>query len=268
MDYSSFVSYRSLWLLTLALIFTGCSKPVEKPKPEPHSYDPATLVEHTAPAPVPTPPMFVPPRVEIPKPAWDLICDAEVGTTSEAYYMSHKIRFPEWSGGYSGITWGIGYDGSTEKYDTILRDWKKLEGVERLAATYKYHGHAAKEVLTTVNDILVPWSLAVEVFDKTTIPRFYQLTMRTFPGAGELDINAQGALVSMVYNRGGSLVGDSRVDMRDIANCVPKKDYRGIARALRHMNVTMSDTWRRQGVYAGLSKRREAEAEMVESCIK
>lgn len=213
-------------------------------------------------------PLFSPPKVTINKGAWDLIAYAEVGTVSEAYYMRSRIRFPEWPGGTSGVTWGIGYDSGYNTPSAVLRDWHKISEVERLASVAGYKGQQARARLTTVNDILIPWKTAVEVFDNTTIPRFYQLMLRTFPGAERLDMDAQGALTSMIYNRGGSLVGDSRVDLRTIAKLVPRKDYKGIAGALRNMNVTMGPTWRRQGVYEGLSKRREAEAKMVEACIK
>lgn len=283
-------SYCSLWILSLALMLGGCSKPAPVPEktqkqpleavPTPFEHVPVERTATVAPVDkygfydvkvkaevVPPAPLFVAPVVVLPQVAWNLICDSEVGTTSESYYMSHKIRFPEWSGGYSGITWGIGYDGSTETRSAIIRDWKALNGVERLADTCKYKGQAAREQLTTVNDIVVPWHIAVDVFNNSTIPVFYQSTKRAFPGLEWLANDAQGALVSLVYNRGSSLVGASRVDMRDIAAAVPKKDYKAIAAALRHMNVTMCNTWSRQGVYTGLSKRRELEAELVESCL-
>jgi hypothetical protein len=191
-----------------------------------------------------------------------------VGTTSEKYYMSHKIRYPEWPGGNSGVTWGIGYDSGYNSKNGILRAWQKIAEVERLATCAGITGAKAKVKLTTVDDILIPWDVSVEVFNETTVPTFYQLMLRTFPGAGDLNIDTQGALTSMVYNRGGSLVGDSRVDLRTIAKAVPKKDYQGIANALRHMNVTMGPRWRSQGVYNGLSARRIAEAKMVEDSIK
>ena len=197
-----------------------------------------------------------------------MICDAEVGTTSESYYMSHKIRYPEWPGGNSGVTWGIGFDSGYNTSGAILRAWQKIAEVERLARCAGITGQKARAKLTTVNDIPIPWTVAVEVFDQTTVPRFYQEMLRAFPGAENLNIDTQGALTSMVYNRGGSLIGDSRVDLRTIAKAVPKKDYHAIADALRHMNVTMGPKWRAQGVYNGLSVRRNAEAKMVEDSIK
>ncbi|MEI6870642.1 MAG: hypothetical protein WCL08_00030 [Verrucomicrobiota bacterium] len=243
---------------------TPVSPPVSTPTPHKDSEDyPISAIAESK-------PLFTPPSTDpkINQAAWNLICDAEVGTTSEAYYMTHKIRFPEWPEGQSGVTWGIGYDAGYNTKDSILRTWKQISEVERLALCAGVKGARAKTMWTTVDDILIPWSVAVEVFNETTIPRFYQEMCRAFPGAKELKLDAQGALTSMVYNRGGSLIGDSRIDLRTIAKAVPNKDYKTIAEALRHMNVTMGPKWRSQGEYAGLSKRREAEARMVEGCIK
>ena len=285
----------SLWGHTLALIFLAvacfpaCEKRIEKEnrvKETPPNFTQPTPVVKPTPTPAPraTPqpittedipaladaPLFSPPTTspQLNQAAWDLICYAEVGTTSEKYYMSHRIRFPEWPDGNSGVTWGIGYDAGYNTKTGILRTWRKISEVERLSTCAGITGQKARAKLTTVNDILIPWSVAVEVFNETTVPLFYQLMLRTFPGAENLNIDTQGALTSMVYNRGGSLVGDSRIDLRTIARCVPKKDYQGIADALRHMNVTMGPKWRSQGVYAGLSARRNSEAKMVEDSIK
>ena len=55
--------------------------------------------------------------------------------------------------------------------------------------------------------------------------------------------------------------GDSRLEMRNIRDLVPKKDYKGIAKELRKMKRI----WQGKNL-DGLIDRREAEAKLVESC--
>lgn len=208
--------------------------------------------------------MFSPPTFDLDRRAEALIVSAEVGGNSEKAYAPY--RRPEWPGGASGVTVGIGWDCGYNDRATILRVWVKSEGKEKLASVARLTGAKAKAALPAVRDIVIPWWMAQEAFRGDTVPRFYQQMTRCWPGVEDLDNVAQGALLSVVFNRGPSLVGDSRVDMRTIAKLVQKKDYRGIAEAIRHMNITMGPAWRRQGIYNGLSARREAEAKLVESC--
>ena len=55
--------------------------------------------------------------------------------------------------------------------------------------------------------------------------------------------------------------GDSRLEMRNIRVLVPKKDYKGIAEELRKMKRI----WKGKGL-DGLLARRDAEADLVETC--
>jgi GH24 family phage-related lysozyme (muramidase) len=66
---------------------------------------------------------------------------------------------------------------------------------------------------------------------------------------------------SLVFNRGTSLVGDKRLEMRNIKVLIPKKDYKKIAQEIR----SMKRLWRGKNL-DGLIERREAEAKLIESC--
>jgi GH24 family phage-related lysozyme (muramidase) len=224
---------------------------------EPHEIDPATIAGK---------PLFAPPSFFLDPRAAKLIISEEVGGVTEKEYWPY--RHPEWPGGSSGVTIGIGWDCGYNTADTILRVWRKSGDKLRLVECAGIRGVPAKSKAREVKDIVIPWTMANDVFQEDTVPRFYQQMKRAFPGVEDLDPVAQGAILSVVFNRGPSLVGDSRVDMREIARYVPSKNYYKISNAIRHMNVTMGTTWKRQGVYEGLSKRRIAEAELVESCIK
>ncbi len=64
--------------------------------------------------------------------------------------------------------------------------------------------------------------------------RTFKTTLKGWSGSvdvfwDETDATGQGALVSMIYNRGNKLDGDRRKEMRAIVNLVAKADYEGIA---------------------------------------
>jgi hypothetical protein len=112
----------------------------------------------------------------------------------------------------------------------ILGDWGALgePSVVRLANTQPYVGPSARAHLHEVKDIRVSWELSTEVFDRVDLARTAALCRRTFPGFEELRPNAQAAIISLVFNRGNSLAGPKRVEMRAIRDLVPHKDYDGI----------------------------------------
>lgn len=196
--------------------------------------------------------VFAPPRIELTPEATALILEQE-----------GFAKRPEWPKGYSGITWGYGYDGGYYSRENILSDWRNLYARERLAETSGITGQKARAILPRYVDIVIDWSIAKQVFEAITIPRYWQLTKRTFPGFEELCPNAQGSLVSLVYNRGSSLEGDRRKEMREIYRLVPKKDYAGIAQQLKQM----TRVWMGTDIYNGMKARRYAEAALVETCL-
>lgn len=196
------------------------------------------------------------PKPELSPLGMELILDGETG--GKAYY--NRNPHPEWPGGPSGVTWGIGYDATAQSAKLIKQDWEKLRGSDedRLAATQQYSGQAAKAKLGTVRDILVEWDLAVEVFTEVDLARNWQLCQRTFPGFDSLRPNAQAAILSLVFNRGAALSGPKRKEMRDIRDAVPRKDYRAMADA----EISMIRLWVGTDIAAGMRNRRKAEAKL------
>ena len=65
----------------------------------------------------------------------------------------------------------------------------------------------------------------------------------------------------MVFNRGTSLKGPSRMEMRKIKELIPKKDYKGIANEVRKMKRL----WIGKNL-DGLLERRDSEADLIEKC--
>lgn len=202
----------------------------------------------------------LPPAPQLSTDGYQLILDYEVGG-GQRYYERFLLH-PTWPGAASGITVGVGYDCGYNSRAVILADWKRLDERERLARTAGLKMKTAKEHLAEVRDILISWELAEGVFQHVTLARFYQLARRTFPGLEDLHPNAQAALVSLIFNRGNSMSGPSRVEMREIRRLVPLQDYGAIAGELRKMKRL----WAGRNL-DGLIRRREAEARLVESCL-
>lgn len=189
-----------------------------------------------------------------------LILDFEVGG-GEAYYNSRGLKSPIWPGAASGVTIGVGYDLGYNTADTIRSDWSALDGatVTRLCTVAGKTGQTAKAALSSVKDIVVSWPSALAVYEAVTIPKFVEQTRDAFPGYDDLDPNCQGALVSLVFNRGASMKGDRRIEMRAIRDLVPQKDYAGIADQLRKMKRI----WKGTDIEKGMNRRRDAEADLV-----
>lgn len=215
---------------------------------------------HAQPIPLTAPP----PAPQLTADGRALILEFETG--GKAGYNRH----PEWPGFASGVTIGIGYDLGYNSAAVILADWHAHAQRTRLATVAGIHGAAAKPQASRLHDILTSWDLATEVFNEVTVARFHALSARTFPGFTALHPDAQAAILSLVFNRGNSLTGPRRVEMRAIAAAIRpaatgrKPDYAGIALQLRKMK----SLWRGTDIERGMARRREAEARLVESAAR
>ena len=182
--------------------------------------------------------------------------------SSPAFYRK-RLERPIWPGGASGVTWGIGYDGAHATAVTIRDDWQAHGQVERLASTTGISGTRARDALPRYRDIITPFEHAADVFENRSLIEYERRAERAFrDGFVDLRPGACSALVSLVYNRGASMTGDSRREMRVLRDdCIPKQDYACIARELR----SMCRLWRGTVNEKGLCARREAEAVLAES---
>jgi GH24 family phage-related lysozyme (muramidase) len=195
--------------------------------------------------------------------ALNLLYEYEVGG-GRPYYNKFLTK-PTWPGEASGMTLGIGIDCGYYTPDELAEMFSFLpkDQLEIVKGASGKTGQAGKEYTKANKDkgIVVSWDQAVDIFNKYTVPKFERLAEKAFPGLDQLCDNAYGALVSLVFNRGTSMTGDNRLEMRNIRVLVPKKDYKGIAEELRKMKRI----WEGKDMQ-GLLDRREAEAKLVESC--
>lgn len=194
----------------------------------------------------------------LPAVAIDLIVSFEIN--SPAFY-EQKLQAPVWPQGESGVTVGIGYDLGYQAASVILQDWRAHSERSRLALQAGIKGEAAKARIASLHDIRTSYALARQVFDDTTVVTYYRAMRRAYPGAEKLHPIAQGVLTSLTYNRGTSMRGERRREMATIRDvCVPAADYVCMALELR----AMTRVWKGSSIERGMTRRRNAEAGLLE----
>ena len=194
--------------------------------------------------------------------AIEMIIQHEVG--GRAVYEK-RYQKPIWAGGDSGLTIGLGYDIGYVKEAQLFLDWQGLN-LNFLNALKRFCGVKGEVVKTMMRgevlNVIIPYNIAYEVFVKKSIPKYYALTKKIYPQLDELNEDTRGALVSMVYNRGAKIDGDSRKEMKAIVDLVAKKDYEGIAEQIEQSKRL----WEGKGL-DGLVIRREAEADLIRESL-
>lgn len=190
--------------------------------------------------------------------AVNLIFAFEVGSQS---MYERRYRKPVWPGGDSGAVIGIGFDLGYHTAEEIRKTWGPhldAEVVEKLVSVAGIRGEAAKEALSSIADVDIPWSAAVVVFKETTLAKFGGLVIAAFPNAEELPPDSFGALVSLVYNRGIGMDGDRKTEMRAIRDLMAARAFDKVPEQIR----AMKRLW--PASMTGLLKRRDAEAALFE----
>ena len=195
----------------------------------------------------------------ISKKSIDMIINHEIG--GKAYYEK-VLQKPTFPGGQSGVTIGLGYDLGYNTEKQFLEDWSdklNLNFLTPLRKVIGLKGETAKQMLRgEILQVRVPYNAAYEVFIKKSLPRYYAMTKAIYPELDTLNEDTRGALVSMIYNRGNKIEGDSRKEMKAIVDLVAKKDYEGIADQIERSKRL----WENKGL-DGLVKRREEEADLI-----
>ena len=204
------------------------------------------------------------------KKSLELILEFEVGG-GENYYNKF-LKNPAWPEGQSGVTIGVGYDLGYVNKTEFSEDWKGLpkETFDRLYKVVGIKGYNAKNLIRGLKDITIPWELSLQVFTNKTVTKFWNLTRDTFPNFDKMPEDAKGGLVSLVFNRGAALEGDRRREMkliRDGMKLVSNYDQKAltfIANQIRNMKRI----WISGSIEKGMSRRRDAEAKIIEESLK
>jgi len=182
--------------------------------------------------------------------------------TSKTFYEK-RYQSPIWPGGESGVTIGIGYDLAFPSAKQLADTWGPLisaTDLQLLQSVRSKSGLNAKAAIPGVKSVKIPFEKAIRVFHLVTLPEYAGKTKRLYPGVQKLPPDAQGSLISLVYNRGTKTDGDRRKEMKKIIELVANGDLAGIAAQLRSMKRLWDPA-----KAGGLITRREKEAQMVEN---
>ncbi len=219
-----------------------------------------TVVEHLIEKVLGPPTDPVAHTMKISRKGMDQIVDFEI--YSKANY-NRRLKSPTWPGIESGVTIGIGYDLGYHSESKIEKDWKgQIDDVdlEDLKAVSGLRGQAAKAKIHSLRHISISIEVAQEVFLTSVLADQAKKTIRAYPGVEKLPADAQAMLVSLIFNRGGSLKNtDRRKEMRAIRPLVALGDLAGIAAQIR----AMKRLWEGLNM-GGLLKRRNKEADFIE----
>jgi GH24 family phage-related lysozyme (muramidase) len=193
--------------------------------------------------------------------AIDLIIEEEIGTRAQ---YEKKYKHPEWPGGSSGITIGIGYDLGYSSPAKVMADWGNLlptDVTRVLLLVVGLKGNEAKNaLLKAVKDLVIPYDAAMQVFKKD-LKENYESSVTKLPNSDELSGDCIGALTSLVYNRGASFdrQGSRYAEMRAIKEHMANREFNKIPAEIR----SMKRLWVGQGL-DGLLRRRDREADLFE----
>lgn len=180
--------------------------------------------------------------------------------SSKALY-DKLYQKPIWPGGASGVTVGIGFDLGYNSKSNIEAAFGRLVDANTLVALQSVAGitgQSAKSKTAALATIKITYETALLVFYMNTLPTYAKQTRKVYPGVEKLPPDAQGALLSLVYNRGASTTGDTRKEMKNIINWVAQKNLTKIANEI----TNMKRLWKNKNL-PGLLTRRDKEAEMV-----
>jgi hypothetical protein len=213
------------------------------------------------------------PRECISRTAYDLIVRFETG--GKAYYERVVKGRPVWPGFQSGITIGCGYDLGHHDLAVFQDEWgRRLAKSDfvRLARATGFRtsepGRAqkalqAKALVQSLSDIVVPWDVAIEQFDKAKFPAYIRELYRALDNLDRLHPHCQGALLSLVFNRGAQFAtpGERYTEMRAIGALMKN----GLAASIRQIPAQMRGMKRIWGEGSALAERRESEAKLFEA---
>jgi hypothetical protein len=178
--------------------------------------------------------------------------------SSEAYYQQH-YQSPEWPGGASGVTIGLGYDlgyVSAEKIHADFADKVGQTALNAMISVSGIHGAAAHDAMLRVKHLItISWPVALDVFLNDDMPHWIATVRKVLPNTDKLSPDSLGALVSLAYNRGASfdMVGDRYREMRQIKADMASEDFGGIPAQF----LSMTRLW---PTMSGLRNRRRREA--------
>ena len=164
----------------------------------------------------------------------------------------------------SGVTIGYGYDFGQQTVSQLESDLSGLFTQSEINSFKKVvglKGVTASKSLNLVSNISTSKDIALKL-SAISKKRYAQSTYNIWPEAIKLHPHCQGALLSIVYNRGAKLNGDRRREMMDIKTHLKKSNYEKISEEIKGMKRL----WVNKNL-GGLLKRRDKEAKFFEKGV-
>ncbi|WP_340117538.1 peptidoglycan-binding protein [Pelagibius sp. 7325] len=193
------------------------------------------------------------PSDKIPVEAVTFIVSEEVGGRK---FYDKNVAVPHFPGEASGVTIGVGYDLRFQEPDDFEADWEGILTPQQMAVLRPHIGKAGSAAaVAALGDLRIPFHAAWRVFVKRALPRGIQQTENCYGDLSRLPPLCRGALVSLVYNRGTKLTGDSRREMKAIRDHIDAGNLDRVAAEFESMKRLWPGS-------EGLRKRRDKEAEM------
>lgn len=182
--------------------------------------------------------------------------------SSQAVYEK-RYTHPEWPGGASGVTIGIGYDCGYSSAQQIAADWGDKVSPSMLAALEAVAGITGSPAASHAHElrgvVTVSWEAAMAVFLERDMPKWEAIVAGHLPNTAALAPDSFGALVSLAYNRGPSFgtAGDRYREMRAIHDDMAAQRFADIPNQFRSMKRLWPNV-------LGLRLRRDHEAALFQ----
>lgn len=204
--------------------------------------------------------------LEVSRASVDMIIYYEVG--GKEYYNAKftKPMVPAWQTTSSGVTVGFGFDVGYNSKEQIR---KALDGIcseDEIVALQSVSGMKGKNAYynglpKVKNKVIITWDEADKIFMRDSLVRFSKQTADAFDlTPTRLHPHSNGALVSLVYNRGPLIdTTDRRKEMSWIKHNVSVGNDSNIPSDIR----SMKRLWN-YSTLKGLHLRRDSEASMFQ----
>ena len=190
--------------------------------------------------------------------------------TGGLHYYEMTTRWPHYPGESSGITIGVGYDlrfNSEADFRELWESRLSAAHVAELSRDIGIRGTKARARELKKMGVQVPFKAAWPVFVHLTLPRFYDETKSVYASIDTLPDLCRSVLVSLVFNRGTSLKGSTRTEMKEIQRvlacadqaALTKEERVEILQGVENQILSMKRLWHPT---SGLIRRRQSEANL------
>lgn len=199
----------------------------------------------------------------------NLIIYYEVSGKSTYVRKYQTPQVPAWKTTSSGVTVGIGVDVGHMSKTSIQNTFKGIISQKQIDSLKSVSGYKGKKAYYTAlpkvkYTVNIGWDSAYKILTERTLPSYSKKTASAFRiKKDQLHGDLNGALISLVYNRGSGMSGSRRSEMRDIREDISKEDYSQIGNHIRSMKRLWS-----YSSLKGLHLRRDKEAIYADNAFK